>query len=187
MRFYNAIPDKNIVTDKIIKWIADIATVMVLALFCITFFCGHTKVVGNSMNDTLHNDNVVMIDSLCYRISEPERYDVILFEKVEKNNEEVEYIKRIVGLPGETVQIKDGKIYINNKELENKNLDENIVNAGLAKEKIELEYNEYFVIGDNANNSEDSRFSTVGNVKLDEIKGKVWLVAWPFASIKTVN
>lgn len=187
MRFYKSIPDENIVIDKVIKWLADIAIVVLLAIFCIIHFCGKTKVVGNSMNDILLNEDTVMINSLSYKISEPERYDVILFEKTEKNNEKVEYVKRIVGLPGETVQIKDGKIYINDKEIKNKVLDENIVNAGLAKEKILLDYDEYFVIGDNANSSEDSRFSTVSNVKFDEIKGKIWLVSWPFVRINTVN
>lgn len=187
MRFYKAIPDKNILTDKIVKWIADIAVVMLLALFCINFFCDNTKIVGNSMNDILKNNDMVMINSLSYKISEPKRYDVILFKKTSKAGEKISYVKRIIGLPGETVQIIEGKIYINGKELKDKNIKSDIVNAGLAKDEIYLEYNEYFVMGDNANNSEDSRFSTVGNVKSDEIEGKVWLVAWPFERIRMIK
>ena len=110
----------------------------------------------------------------------PERYDVIMFNKKEKNGDKVEYIKRIVGLPGETIQIKDGRIYINDKELKYNEKMDDIVNPGLASQKIKLEYDEYFVIGDNWNSSEDSRSNS-------EIKGKVWLISWPFASIKIVK
>lgn len=187
MRFYNAMPDKNIFVDKIFKWIVDIVVVVVLALFFITYFGGQTKIVGNSMNETLINGDTVLIDTLAYQISPPDRYDVIVFEKKEKNGDIVEYVKRVVGLPGETVQIIDGRIYINDELLSFNEDKDRIVNAGLAKEKIKLDYNEYFVIGDNWNNSEDSRSNTVANVRLDEIKGKVWLVSWPFVRINIVR
>lgn len=187
MGFYRAIPDRNIFIDRIFKWIIDILVVIVSAIFFITYFGTQTKVVGNSMNDVLLNGDTVMVNSLCYRIGSPERYDIIVFHKKEKNGDKVEYIKRIIGLPGETVQIKEGKIFVNDKELNNLNLDEKIVNPGLAKEKIKLDYDEYFVIGDNINSSEDSRSNTVANVKLNEIEGKVWLISWPFARIKPVK
>lgn len=186
MRFYNAIPDENIVTDKIVKWIADLFTVIVLAIFCIIFMFNQTVVVGNSMNKVLLNGDTVRINSFAYRLSKPKRYDIIVFEKKNSKNEFDEYIKRIIALPGETVQIKDGRLYINDKELKNPYIKNEIVNSGLANDKIKLDYDEYFVMGDNANNSEDSRFSTVENVKLSEIKGKVWLVSWPFARIRLV-
>lgn len=187
MKFYNAMPDENIFIDKIFKWVVDIVLVVVLALFFFTYFGGQTTVVGNSMNDILQNDDKVMIDTLTYEITSPKRYDVIVFTKKEKNGDEVEYIKRIVGLPGETVQITDGRIYINDKKLDFNSDSEGIVNPGLAAEKIKLDYNEYFVIGDNWNNSEDSRSNMVSNVKAKEIKGKAWLVSWPFANIKPVK
>lgn len=187
MGFYKAIPDKNVFVDRILKWIADLMVVLVAAIFFIAYFGQQTKVVGNSMNDVLLNGDKVMINSLAYRIGEPERYDVIVFHKAEKNGEQVEYIKRIIGLPGETVQIKDGKILINGEELKGVPFDEKIVNPGLANEPVKLDYDEYFVLGDNINNSEDSRSNTVANVKLDEIEGTVWLVSWPFARIKLVD
>ncbi|MDY6328968.1 MAG: signal peptidase I, partial [Lachnospiraceae bacterium] len=165
----------------------DVIVVIVLALFFMNYLGQQSKVIGNSMNDRLKNGDKVMINTLAYDMHSPERYDVIMFTKKEKNGDKVEYIKRIVGLPGETIQIKDGRIYINDKELKYNEKMDDIVNPGLASQKIKLEYDEYFVIGDNWNSSEDSRSNTVGNVKLSEIKGKVWLISWPFARIKIVK
>lgn len=187
MRFYNAMPDKNIFIDKIFKWIVDIVVVVVLAIFFMTYFCSQTKVVGNSMSDTLVNGDSVMINTLSYKMDSPGRFDVVVIEKKEKNGNTAEYIKRIIGLPGETVQIVNGRIYVNDKLLDYNEDKDNIVNAGLAAEKIKLDYNEYFVMGDNWNNSEDSRSSTISNVKLDEIKGKIWFISWPFVRINIVK
>ena len=117
MRFYNAMPDKNIFVDRILKWIVDVIVVIVLALFFMNYLGQQSKVIGNSMNDRLKNGDKVMINTLAYDMHSPERYDVIMFNKKEKNGDKVEYIKRIVGLPGETIQIKDGRIYINDKVL----------------------------------------------------------------------
>lgn len=186
MKFYNAMPDENLFVDRIFKWIVDILVVIVLAQFFIMFFCEKTKVIGNSMNNVLMNDDTVLIDSFTYRITSPARYDVIVFSK-ENHGKSTEYIKRIIGLPGDSVYIADGVIYVNDRPLKGMKTSEHIVNPGLAKEKIKLEYNEYFVIGDNINSSEDSRSNTISNVKRDEIKGKVWLVSWPFARIRPVK
>ena len=117
MGFYKAMPDKNIFIDRIYKWIVDLVVVIVFAMFFITYFGAQTKVTGNSMNDVLLNGDTVMIDSFSYRITSPKRYDIIVFKKTEKNGEQVEYIKRIVALPGETIQIIDGKIYVNDEEI----------------------------------------------------------------------
>ena len=185
--FYHARPDENKLIDQVFKWMVDIVVVVVLAMFFARFFCDQTKVVGNSMNQCLLSEDTVLINSLAYKLHSPERYDVIVFEKKNKNGENVTYIKRIVALPGETVQISNGKIYVNDRILSVDHLKEQIVNPGLAKELIKLDYNEYFVLGDNVNSSEDSRSNTVSKIKLDEIKGKVWMVAWPFARIRMVS
>ena len=187
MGYYRAIPEKNIVIDKLMKWLIDIVVVVVLDIFFITYFCGQYKVVGNSMNKTLANKDTLLINSLKYKLTSPERYDVIVFNKKEKNGDQVKYVKRIVGLPGETIQIKDGYIFVNDKKINNKYIKNKIVNAGLASEKIKLSFDEYFVIGDNVNNSEDSRSNTVSNVKKSEIQGQAWLTAWPFVKIKLIN
>ena len=85
------------------------------------------------------------------------------------------HVKRVIGLPGETVQIKDGLILINGETYMEKKDFPKISNPGLAETQVTLGKNEYFVLGDNRNNSEDSRFASVGNVKKGQIKGKVWL------------
>ncbi len=187
MRFYNAMPDKNIAIDKIFKWIVDVIVVVILAVFIMNYIGLRTRVVGNSMADELINNDEVLIDTLIYKLKEPSRYDVIAFTKKGTDGESIEYIKRIVGLPGETVEIKNGRIYIDNKMLDyNKDM-ENIVNPGLAALPVTLSYDEYFVIGDNWNSSEDSRSGTVENVRRTEITGKVWLVVSPFVRIGLVN
>lgn len=187
MRFYNAMPDKNTAIDKVFKWIVDIVVVAMLAVFLMNYIGLRTKVVGNSMAKELVNNDEVFIDTLIYRLKKPSRFDVISFTKQGVDGVSMEYIKRIIGLPGETVEIKDGRIYIDNKLLDyNKDM-EDIVNPGLAASPITLSYNEYFVIGDNWNSSEDSRSGTVENVKTEEITGKVWLVVSPFVRIGLVN
>ena len=90
------------------------------------------------------------------------------------------FIKRIIGLPGETVQILDGYVYIDGKKLDEHFCDEKIQNAALASDPITLGDDEYFVLGDNRNASEDSRFPDVGNVRRKEIIGRAWVRIWPF-------
>ena len=138
------------------------------------------------MRDTLSNDNVVLINKAVYSFRNPKRYDVIVFEP-NIGNVSPYYVKRIVGLPGETVQIIDGDIYIDGKVLEDDVIDIEIYNPGNAKEPIKLGYNEYFVLGDNRNNSDDSRFSNVSLVKADSIIGTPWLVIYPFSEFGTIN
>lgn len=187
MGFYNAMPDENIYVDKVFKWIVDLTLVVLLAVFFYTYMCQSVQVVGNSMSDKLENGDHVLVDKISYELSEPKRYDVIAFTKKEKNGGETEYIKRIIGLPGDKVQIIEGRIYVNGKKIDYNSKKDKIVNPGLAAQEIELDYDEYFVIGDNWNNSEDSRAGTVSNVKRKEIEGKIWMISWPFVRIKTVK
>lgn len=160
--------------EVIIKTIVDTIMVMCIAYLLITFFFRQTTVSGHSMNNTLQNDETVFINSVAYSFHGPGRYDLIVFEpKLEGMNSLI--IKRVIGLPGETVQIKDGCVYIDGKKLEDDVTHETIYNAGLAVEPIKLGYNEYFVLGDNRNNSDDSRYSNIGLVTRDSIVGKPWL------------
>ena len=188
------------VHEIILKWIVDITMVVCLSFILATYMLGKTMVVGHSMEPTLENDDSLLVDKVSYCFRQPERYDVIVFEPAIANVSKY-YVKRIVGLPGETIQIIDGVVYINGEPLENdviysfglKDEDgkpvepEKIYNAGLAEKPITLGYDEYFVLGDNRNNSEDSRFSNVGNVKYSAIIGRIWAVSSPFGRMGLVK
>ena len=146
----------------------------------ITFVGQRTEVEGASMENTLHNGDNLIVDKLSYRFHDPERFDIIVFPFQFQEN--TYYIKRIIGLPGETVQIMDdGSIYINGEKLE-ENYGMEVIKPetiGRAAEPIELGDDEYFVMGDNRNNSSDSRTDMVGNIKRENIIGKAWLRIWP--------
>lgn len=186
--------------EIILKWIVDITMVVCASFLVAAYLFGKTGVVGHSMEPTLENGDGVLIDRMSYRFHEPERYDVIVFVPNVANVSKY-YVKRIIGLPGETVQIIDGIVYINGEPLEddivysflteedkeNGVLPEKIYNAGLAAEPVTLGYDEYFVLGDNRNNSEDSRFSNVGNVKYSSILGKIWAVSTPLGRMGIIK
>jgi signal peptidase I len=139
-------------------------------------------VQGASMEPTFHTHEYLIVDEISYRFSEPKRGDVIVFRY--PVNPQEHFIKRIVGLPGETVEIKDGKVYIYNDKhpdgalVEEEYLDSSIETHGFSKQKEELEENEYFVLGDNRNSSKDSR--NFGPVKESFIVGQVFFRGWPF-------
>lgn len=148
----------------------------------ITFVGKRTEVEGASMENTLHNGDNLIVDKLSYRFHDPERFDIIVFPFQYQAN--TYYIKRIIGLPGETVQImEDGSIYINGEKLEESYGREVIQpeTIGRAAEPIVLGEDEYFVMGDNRNNSSDSRTDIVGNIKREDIIGKAWLRIWPLS------
>lgn len=146
--------------------------------FLLTTYVGQrTRVNGESMYPTLHDDDNLIVDKVSYRFSDPRRYDIIVFPYRYKD---MYFIKRIIGLPGETVQILDGYVYIDGKKLDEHFWDEKIQNAALASDPIALGDDEYFVLGDNRNASEDSRFPDVGNVRRKEIIGRAWVRIWPF-------
>ena len=148
----------------------------------ITFVGQRTEVEGASMENTLHNGDNLIVDKLSYRFHDPERFDIIVFPFQFQDN--TYYIKRIIGLPGETVQImEDGSIYINGEKMEESYGREVIQpeTIGRAAEPIVLGEDEYFVMGDNRNNSSDSRTDIVGNIKREDIIGKAWLRIWPLS------
>ena len=149
--------------------------VLILTMIVIKYVGQRTVVDGSSMEPTLsHQDNLI-VDKISYRFGEPERFDIIVFPF--QYGENVYYIKRIIGLPGETVQIDtSGNIYING-ELLKENYGKETIAAecvGIAVNPIVLGEDEYFVLGDNRNYSEDSRFATVGNIKKENVIGKDW-------------
>ena len=149
------------------------------AVYLVIHFVGQrTQVMGSSMEPKLSSDDNLIVDKISYRFHDPERFDIIVFPFRHEDN--TFYIKRIIGLPGETVQIdEDGNILINGEILQENYGKEVIGNPGRAYEEIRLADDEYFVMGDNRNNSMDSRYPSVGNITRDEIIGRAWLRIWP--------
>ena len=153
---------------------------------CITFLIIHfvgqrTVVNGVSMQPTLSDGDNLIVDKLSYRFHDPDRFDIIVFPQEDGRY----FIKRIIGLPGENVRIdEDGFIYINGENLQESYGKEVMRDPGLAKDGIQLGADEYFVLGDNRNNSEDSRFANVGVVKKDDIVGSVWFIASPMKRMR---
>ena len=137
------------------------------------------EVDGISMEATLDDENHLLLEKVSYWFAGPKRYDVIVFQPYEYEKG-MYYIKRVIGLPGETVQILDNIIYINGEPLSENFGKENVIqDAGIAMEPITLLEDEYFVLGDNRNHSKDSRNETVGVVNKDSILGKAWCRIWP--------
>ena len=146
------------------------------AVLLVVFFGYRVSNAGDSMSPALKNGDVVLVNRLIYQIKGPARGDIIVFRP--GGNENTHYsIKRVVGLPGETVQIIDGSVYIDGEEAERDIYAADIEYAGTAEEPVELEEDEYFVIGDNTGVSDDSRTEDVGNVRLEDICGEAWFVA----------
>ena len=170
---------------KTAAWVIEIIIVIALAFSFVYCLGMSTRVAGNSMASTLKNGDKVLINRLVYRITEPKSNDVVAFYP--NGNEKTHlYIKRVVAVPGDKVQIKDGEIYVNGKAFDQKDT-EPIENAGLAENEITLGEDEYFVLGDNRNSSEDSRYANIGNIKKSYIKGKVWFRSAPYRSMGKVK
>lgn len=147
--------------------------VAVFLAFVLVFSVGmKISMVGVSMEPALYNGQEVLINRFIYKITSPKRGDVIAFLPNGNQNSHY-YLKRIVGLPGESIQIIDGYVYINGERLPEDEYDK-MADYGIAGNEIQLGSDEYFVLGDNRNMSEDSRSGNIGAVKKDMIAGKVW-------------
>ena len=177
--------EKNV--RELLGWIMYIVIVMCATYFIVTYVGQRTKVSGDSMLNTLHDEDNLIVDKISYRFREPKRYEIIVFPY--RHRENTYYIKRIIGLPGETVQIIDGYVYIDGKKLD-EHYGREVIDEqkyGLAAEPIALGEDEYFVLGDNRNNSSDSRESGVGVLKREELIGRAWIRIWPFKSIGVIS
>ena len=166
-------------------WLFFILCIVGILLLIIGFVGQKTTVSGTSMYPTLLDGDVLIVDKITYRFTDPRRFDVIVFPY--QFDEEIYYIKRIIGLPGETVQISNGRIYINGELLEEPYEFDEIRQAGVASNPVTLEDDEYFVLGDNRNDSSDSRVPAVGNIKRSEIEGRALLRVWPLESFGLVG
>ena len=163
---------------EVIEWTFKIAVIGLLAFVSVWYFGQRVSTVGDSMKPVLENGDVVLVNRIVYNATTPKRGDIIVFKP--KGNENAHYyIKRIIGLPGETVEILENSIYIDGEKLEEDYETTDIDDVGIVSEKIQLGSDEYFVLGDDRENSEDSRNADVGNVKRSYIYGKAWFVVSP--------
>ncbi len=164
--------DSRIIKDIFEMIVGGVAAVFLA--FVIVYSIGmRTSVIGDSMETTLFNGQEILVNRVLYRLSTPKRGDVIVFLPNGNQNSHF-YVKRVVGLPGETVQIKDGSVYIDGVFLEEPEEFDRMVDAGIAENELTLAMDEFFVLGDNRNSSEDSRSGNIGGVKKDNIIGKAW-------------
>ena len=179
-------PTVKKIIKEIVIWLLLIVLTITASYFITTNVFVKTAVAGVSMEPTLMEGQVVIVNKIEYYLKSPKRNDVIVYKQSNREHSYYE-IKRVIGLPGETVKIKNGMIYINDELLKEKIKTETIENAGLAEEGIKLDDNEYFVLGDNRNDSEDSRFASVGNVLRNEILGKAVAIEKPFTLVDSLN
>ncbi len=165
------------INSALLKDIFEIIIGTFVAVFlavAITYFIGmRTGVIGDSMEPELYNGQEILINRFIYKLSSPGRNDVVVF--LPNGNQKTHYyVKRVIGLPGETVQIIGGKVYINGELLEEDERFDKMADAGIAENEVVLGDNEYFVLGDNRNSSEDSRSGNIGAVSGSNIIGKAW-------------
>lgn len=159
---------------KVIKEVIPYIVIVVVVVLIRTFIITPVRVDGDSMKNTLKNGDILLL----YKLSSIDRFDIIVLDE-EKDNEKI--IKRVIGLPGETVAIKKGKIYINDKVID----DEYAYGQTTDYNKVTLRDDEYFILGDNRLISKDSRY--FGPIKDNEIKGKIVFRLFPFTKIGTVQ
>ena len=169
-------------TRGIVKWVFEIIVTLVFAVLVAISAFQTVTLQESTMEPTYSVGQKFFVNRALYKIKSPKRGDVIVF-KTSASDDAALHIRRVIGLPGETVQIKEGQIYINGNVYEENGAYQEIADGGLADSAITLESGEYFVLGDNRNNSEDSRFSDIGNISKKYIVGKIWFTVSPKSKI----
>ncbi len=173
--------EKASVGKELFQWVLVILGAVILAFLIDTFVIVNAQIPSGSMENTIMTGDRVFGNRLAYKFSDPKRFDIIIFKY--PDDESQLFIKRIIGLPGETVEIHDGNIYINGSDSPLEDVD--------IKEPMERSFGPYtvpegcyFVMGDNRNNSRDSRYWENTFVSEDEILGKAVFRYWPLNKMK---
>lgn len=162
----------NETITEIVSWVFIFVFAVFLSYVLVKALGSRFVIAGDSMEPALYNRQVVYVDKVTYNVKAPGRDDIIVFTP-NGNKNQLYSVKRVVAVPGDTVKIKGGELYVNG-EVTRKYAD-SIADAGLAEEELKLEDEEFFVMGDNPNSSEDSRSPNIGPVKRSDVEGKVWL------------
>lgn len=171
---------------EIVSYIVECAVVIAIAYTLVSFFGLRTSVVGNAMLETLANDEQIWVNRFVYIVSSPKPGDVVVF--LPNGNEKSHYyVRRVIAGPGDKVKISDGAVYVNGELYNEKGTVASIEDPGIAADEIKLGDDEYFVLGDNRNNSEDSRLANIGNVKKEYIIGKAWFHFRSFGNMGTIH
>lgn len=179
------VKEKEVIVEKqsFFSQILFFAVSIVVAIFLSRLINGtliqETRVDGHSMNPTLFHNERLILNKFSYKNEPAKRFDIVVFSF---NNGE-HFVKRIIGLPGEKVNIKDGKVYINDELLSDDPIKEEIIYPGIAEHGVIVGSNQYFVLGDNRNHSYDSRYKEIGTISNKVILGKVWIRFFPFSEI----
>lgn len=161
----------TLLIKEILSWIFGIVAAVFIAGVTVWFFGMTTNVVGISMEPTLENGQKILVNRFIYTLSSPKRGDVVVF--LPNGNENAHYyVKRVVAVPGDKIKIENYTLFVNGEE--STLVTEKILDGGIAENEFTLKMGEYFCIGDNPNNSEDSRSANIGPVKLDDIIGEAW-------------
>ena len=178
--------EERSILRELAGWIVYILIIIGLTYLIITFVGQRTRVSGSSMETTLSDGDNLIVDKLSYRFREPKRFDIIVFPY--QHEENTFYIKRIIGLPGETVQVADGYVYVDGEQLTSDVYGAEVMDSpGIAAEPIELGEDEYFVLGDDRNHSSDSRDPSVGVLKRENLIGKAWVRIYPFDKMGVIR
>lgn len=164
------------------EWVVSISAAIILALMIRTFIVELYVVDGPSMKPTLQHEERLVVNKFIYRVREPQKGEIVIFRYPRDPSRD--FIKRVIATAGDTIEIKEGRVYVNDQ----------LQREDFILEKTRSEYPKatvpegtIFVMGDNRNNSEDSRFSDVGFVPLDLVKGKAILIFWPIDDFKSLN
>ena len=190
MRYNYDLDDTSVNPRKIITGILitliEIAIVVLVAFLIVRYGLERMTMSGNGMEPTVKDDDSILINKMSYKLHSVKRNDVVVLRQ---NGSEHNYyvVQRVIGLPGEKVKITNGEVYIDGKVLDEKYDFPLMKNGGLALDEITLDDDEYFVLGDNRNNSSDSRDPSVGILKRKDLLGRAWVRIYPFDKVGVIR
>lgn len=166
---------------KVSSWIIDVIFIIALALTLTYLFGTRVRMEGSSMTPTVSGGDRMLLNRTKGKILPIQRFDIVVYHLP---GQEGVYLKRVLALPGETLQIAEGKVFINGRELPESEYTKTLAYAGIAASPVTLRQDEYFVIGENADASLDSRFTDVGNIPAENVLGTVWIRFSPFKNLR---